>query len=398
MALVERLRAAGVTEDDLREVVSFGELLVEQQEQIEAHIVSAQAGGGGGEDQAAGEDSSADEYQAAGEGGAEPASEAAASGAQGTRVSRARQAAAAEAAEDSEAAEIAAAEAARHRRSGAGRRTGAGGAGDLDFEDGWWFDDAEEGGPSSVPSSQVPYSRGFRWRPRRLFEDQEFLGKIEACNTFLWGEYEEVVAGWSSLAIAAQYELEYLLPIVGRVYDVLVECSAANRHDPGRVPSGILGELRAIVEFGQERVDGQLDRARIASGHGSRGHTVDIALANMLDLRDDRLDRGEFQGSYGKKKRQMADKVRAAEITLRARSAAAGMWGGSSGGRGRGRGGGSTSTNLWGDWPSGGGGGGHRQPAAANGGSATAGATAPAPAPAAGKGSWKGGRARGRGK
>ena len=46
VALVERLRAAGVAEDDLREVVSFGELLVEQQQQIEAHIVSARAGGG----------------------------------------------------------------------------------------------------------------------------------------------------------------------------------------------------------------------------------------------------------------------------------------------------------------------------------------------------------------
>ena len=43
VALVERLRAAGVTEDDLREVVGFGELLVEQQKQIEAHIGSAPA-------------------------------------------------------------------------------------------------------------------------------------------------------------------------------------------------------------------------------------------------------------------------------------------------------------------------------------------------------------------
>ena len=36
MALLERLRAASAMEDDLREVFSFGELLVEQQQQIEA--------------------------------------------------------------------------------------------------------------------------------------------------------------------------------------------------------------------------------------------------------------------------------------------------------------------------------------------------------------------------
>eukprot|EP01051_Picozoa_sp_SAG22_P023836 SAG22_NODE_6326_length_870_cov_1.203632_1_plen_128_part_10 len=79
--------------------------------------------------------------------------------------------------------------------------------------------------------------------------------------------------GWANLATAAQYELEYLLPLVGRIRDVLDECAAANRHAPGRVSAGILAELRAMVELGSERIEGQMDRARIASGHGSRGHS-----------------------------------------------------------------------------------------------------------------------------
>jgi hypothetical protein len=65
-----------------------------------------------------------------------------------------------------------------------------------------------------------------------------------------------------------------------------------------------------MFELGNERLSGNIDRARTAAGHHSRGWSVDVALKLMLDLRDDRLDRGEFVGTFGKAKRTMRNLVR----------------------------------------------------------------------------------------
>eukprot|EP01051_Picozoa_sp_SAG22_P016197 SAG22_NODE_2243_length_2799_cov_3.216296_1_plen_122_part_00 len=112
-------------------------------------------------------------------------------------------------------AEIAPAERAQERRRQGGRAfpPGAGDRGDpVDLEGEW--DDGYVGSGEKyeefggVTSSSVPYSQALRFRPRRRWE-------IEQVNLFLQGEYEEVVPGWANLATAAQYELEYLLPLVG---------------------------------------------------------------------------------------------------------------------------------------------------------------------------------------
>jgi hypothetical protein len=145
------------------------------------------------------------------------------------------------------------------------------------------------------------------------------------------------VPGFSNLSTAAQFEVEYLLPLVYRVFDVRQECARLNRADPGRIPDWILSELGAIERLGAERLDGQKDRAEAATPSlASRSGSVDQCLQLMLDLRDQRMDAGKFSGTYGVRRRQYDEMLQKAEISLRVKSDAWSKygWGGGGGGRG----------------------------------------------------------------
>ena len=236
----------------------------------------------------------------------------------------------AEEGEEQEAAEIQ-----RARSSGRQPSKSAGGgrayrdSDDFDDPFGAFDPDGDDwgGGPGKstadgyVKESGVPYIyEPSLPRPRRLFDQQERQHFIEACNLFRRGEYEEVLLGFDKLSVAAQYELEYVAPILGRVNDVREELARLNRHSRGRIPEAVLAELDAILDLGDERYQGNRDRARAAAGHRSRGHGVDQALQLMLDVRDDRIDEGEFTGRYGAQRRAQSDRIRRAEASLQAKA------------------------------------------------------------------------------
>ena len=208
------------------------------------------------------------------------------------------------------------------------------------FAGGEIFGGAEE--EEEDDESTVPYisrTAGGARRPRRIFEQQQ-EGFIEAVNLLERGEYEEVITGWSQLAVPAQYETEYLLPIVGRLYDVQRELERLNRNSPGRIPGGIIEEIGRMHELGRERLEGNIDRARTAAGQKSRGWSLDLALGAMLDQRDARIDRGQFRGAYGRKKKKMSDRIRVHEETYAAKAAFWATRGGNRGQQFRGQGGG----------------------------------------------------------
>ena len=52
----------------------------------------------------------------------------------------------------------------------------------------------------------------------------------------------------------------------------------------------VFDELNAMFSFGLERLDGQQDRARAASGQGSGSMDVQASLDLMQQLRDERMD------------------------------------------------------------------------------------------------------------
>jgi hypothetical protein len=255
-------------------------------------------------------------------------------------------------------------------------------------------EDEEEDDESTVP--YISRTAGGARRPRRIFEQQQ-EGFIEAVNLLERGEYEEVITGWSQLAVPAQYETEYLLPIVGRLYDVQRELERLNRNSPGRIPGGIIEEISRMHELGRERLEGNIDRARTAAGQKSRGWSLDLALGAMLDQRDARIDRGQFRGAYGRKKKKMSDRIRVHEETFAAKAAFWSTKGGNRGQQFRGQGGGNfrgqSGEQQWiaeDAWAA--------NQAAARGGAAAGAAAARGGRGGGGRGAGQGGRFRGRGR
>ena len=210
------------------------------------------------------------------------------------------------------------------RKAAGARRSGSrGAAGDYEqFEEGWFeggqdllADDDED----DFVDSGVPYDPGFK-RPQRLLYGR---GPIEAVNLYHRGEYEDTILGFKDLSVAAQYESKYLHPLVGRTYDVHKHLARALRvyRAGGDIEAELddcVFETAKMFEMGHERQGGNNDRARTAAGHTSRGWTLDTALKLMLDARDDRMDRAEFSGVFGKAKRKMRNIVRTKELTAEA--------------------------------------------------------------------------------
>ena len=270
-------------------------------------------------------------------------------------------------------------EAAAKARGGAGRRQDQ----FADVGEDWYdpddtlFADADAPADEFVESG-ISYDSRFK-RPERLLYGR---GPVEAVNLCHRGELEKLILGFKDLSVAAQYETEYLFVLVGRCFDVskhLSQLHAAYLRgvDVNEAIADATFEMEQMFELGNERLSGNVDRARTATGHHSRGWSVDVALKLMLDLRDDRLDRGEFVGTFGKAKRNMRNLVRTKEITQQANKLVYGD-------KSYGRGGGGVQQRQT-QYP---------QPAPAP----AAGAPAPAPP---GKGGDKGkgrGRARGRGR
>eukprot|EP01052_Picozoa_sp_SAG31_P041530 SAG31_NODE_6322_length_2066_cov_2.846467_2_plen_522_part_00 len=179
------------------------------------------------------------------------------------------------------------------------------------------FSSDEEGDPEEPDG--VPYFPSSRIvRPERLFRRQDY-GRIERVNLYQAGEYEKVIAGFDQLTPACQFEVEYIHPVTGRLHDILREMASTERDEPGRIPAYISAELRAVYDLLEERLDGNMERAKCASGRSSEGFTIDAALAIMLELRDARMESGGFQtGAFGRAKQETAKRVRLARAKLRA--------------------------------------------------------------------------------
>eukprot|EP01052_Picozoa_sp_SAG31_P014455 SAG31_NODE_898_length_11146_cov_25.421472_5_plen_437_part_00 len=173
-------------------------------------------------------------------------------------------------------------------------------------------DDADDEGYS------VPYYPVSKYaRPERLFRRQD-VGRVEEVNLFQVGEYEQSIPCFSDLTPACQFELEYLYPVTVRINDILREMAHTERDEPGRIPAAIGRELRQCYELLEERVDGQLERAKCAGGRSSEGFTIDAALALMLELRDARMEGELGAGAFGRAKQETAKRVRLARAKLRA--------------------------------------------------------------------------------
>eukprot|EP01052_Picozoa_sp_SAG31_P035351 SAG31_NODE_4254_length_3414_cov_5.296833_2_plen_443_part_00 len=180
------------------------------------------------------------------------------------------------------------------------------------------FSSDEEEDEAGEPTG-VPYYPSDRLvRPERIFRRQDF-GKIEAVNLFQTGEYEQVIPGFSDLTPACQFEVEYVYPVAARLHDILRELMAVEGGEPGRIPGYIAAEIRGCYDLLEERIDGQMERAKCASGKSTEGFTLDAALAIMLELRDARMESGAFrEGAFGKAKQETAKRVRLARAKLRA--------------------------------------------------------------------------------
>jgi hypothetical protein len=183
----------------------------------------------------------------------------------------------------------------------------------------WGNFSSDEGEDESGEPTGVPYYPSGRLvRPERIFRRQDF-GKIEAVNLFQTGEYEQVIPGFADLTPACQFEVEYVYPVAARLHDILRELMAVERAEPGRIPGYIAAELRGCYDLLEERVDGQMERAKCASGRSTEGFTLDAALAIMLELRDARMESEAFrEGAFGKAKQETAKRVRLARAKLRA--------------------------------------------------------------------------------
>eukprot|EP01050_Picozoa_sp_SAG11_P053409 SAG11_NODE_31511_length_291_cov_0.812500_1_plen_84_part_10 len=81
-----------------------------------------------------------------------------------------------------------------------------------------------------------------------------------------------------------------------------------------------MAELDAMEILGRERLDGQTDRAKSASRHKSRAMGIDQVLQLMLDLRDERMDAREFEGTYGEARRLYTSTYRRTEAALRVKT------------------------------------------------------------------------------
>jgi hypothetical protein len=200
---------------------------------------------------------------------------------------------------------------------------GGGGGGGRPFEGQF------EGSGGGV--SAVPYDPGFE-RPGRLHSQYH---RPEVVNLYRRGEYARLVPGWKSLSLSAQYELEYWHPITGRIHDVFCALQAHNASVPAqfRVGSGVLEELNEMFILGEERIDGQKDRARAAAGESSGGFDVEAALDLLLQLRDERMDRHEFGGTYGAARERIANLYAYQKLRQRVSRQ---VWRGGGGGAGRG--------------------------------------------------------------
>ena len=147
------------------------------------------------------------------------------------------------------------------------------------------------------------------------------LESISEAGWQLRRRYEEVIVGFDQLSQAAQFEVEYLYPLVGRLYDLRGALRSLERDQPGRIPPDILREVAAMYDLGNERVDGQRERAKAASNRSTEGFTVDHALSLMLELRDARMERHEFEGTFGEAKKRFAERVRYARVKVEASAA-----------------------------------------------------------------------------
>ena len=128
-----------------------------------------------------------------------------------------------------------------------------------------------------------------------------------------------MIPGFADLTPACQFEVEYVYPVAARLHDILRELMAVERAEPGRIPGYIAAELRGCYDLLEERVDGQMERAKCASGRSTEGFTLDAALAIMLELRDARMESEAFrEGAFGKAKQETAKRVRLARAKLRA--------------------------------------------------------------------------------
>eukprot|EP01052_Picozoa_sp_SAG31_P013838 SAG31_NODE_843_length_11551_cov_6.757772_14_plen_457_part_00 len=180
------------------------------------------------------------------------------------------------------------------------------------------FSSEDEEGEPDEPAGVPYFPSGRLVRPDRLFRQQDF-GRIEQVNLFRTGEYASVIPGFKDLTPACQYEVEYTYPVTGRLHDILRELVSVERAEPGRIPGYIAAELRRCYDLLEERVDGQMERAKCASGQSSEGFTLDATLAIMLELRDARMEAGSFrEGAFGKAKLETAKRVRLARAKLRA--------------------------------------------------------------------------------
>eukprot|EP01050_Picozoa_sp_SAG11_P002911 SAG11_NODE_154_length_14340_cov_19.803946_3_plen_455_part_00 len=193
---------------------------------------------------------------------------------------------------------------------------GGGGYGD-------WQDE-----PDERALSGVPYHPGYK-RPSRI-RDLATVGLNEAVDLWRKGEYR-CIDCFDYLTTAAQYELEYTAPIAGRLYDLRMYAERLNAKSRGkvqRIPAEFVDELERCFDLLDERVQGQRERARAAAGESTEGFTPDDALGIMLEVRDARMESGQFTGKFGEAKKTFATRVRAAKARQRAAAAAAGSRGG----------------------------------------------------------------------
>eukprot|EP01050_Picozoa_sp_SAG11_P026120 SAG11_NODE_6142_length_1379_cov_1.034375_2_plen_180_part_00 len=87
-------------------------------------------------------------------------------------------------------------------------------------------------------------------------------------------------------------------------------------------PPEFVDELERCFDLLDERVQGQRERARAAAGESTEGFSPDDALGIMLEVRDARMESGEFTGKFGQAKKTFATRVRAAKARQRAAAAA----------------------------------------------------------------------------
>jgi hypothetical protein len=165
----------------------------------------------------------------------------------------------------------------RTREAVAKARGGAGRRNDQfdDVGEDWYdpddtlFANADQAADECVESG-VAYDPRLK-RPERLLYGR---GPIEAVNLCHRGELEKLIIGFKDLSVVAQYVTEYLHAIVGRCFDVSKHLGQLHQAylrgvDVDEAIADATFEMEQMFELGNERLSGNVDRARTAPPPGT---------------------------------------------------------------------------------------------------------------------------------